>query len=178
MFKGQVLAVIFGGTLWLGCGGGDEGTGDGNSSSCPRPARACDRGGSADTDGEPAQTYPVLAYLQEEALPEVGGALPANAKYVPANPTMLFSLKIGAMMEKGGYADLIKSPLFKEALAEVGDEAMMALIQTPPRVVWMTQPMHVHITMKAPEEEAAWQRQPSSEASWPPSKTPRHCAQR
>ena len=157
MFKGQVLAVIFGGALWLGCGGGDEGTGDGNSSSqapvLPAPVTVVE---APDTDGEPAQTYPVLAYLQEEALPEVGGALPANAKYIPANPTMLFSLKIGAMMEKGGYAELIKSPLFKEALAEVGDEAMMALIQNPAKSgLDVTQPMHVHITMKAPEEEAA-----------------------
>ena len=46
--------------------------------------------------------------------------------------------------------------MFKEALAEVGDEAMMALIQNPAKSgLDVTQPMHVHITMQAPEEEAA-----------------------
>mgnify|MGYP004135431227 CR=1 FL=1 len=56
------------------------------------------------------------------AAPEQKFALPGSAKHLPVEVAVVVSIKAGDMMKKGGYAELVKSPVFAAISDEIDDE--------------------------------------------------------
>ena len=147
-----IPAVILTSALWIGCGksDGEGSSGDENSSSLnPGTSQAV---ANFETTGGDEASQPEakpLPKVEEPKLP-----LPANAKHLPKDNSIIISLKAGAMMKKGGYAELMKSPLMADLMAEIQDEFVLGLIQNPAAAgIDVDQPIHIFSSITPPADE-------------------------
>jgi hypothetical protein len=147
-----IPAVILTSALWIGCGksDGEGSSGDENSSALdtgtPQAVAHIETPG-----GE--QAAPLEAKPQPKP-PEPKLPLPANAKYLPKDNSIIISLKAGNMMKKGGYAELMKSPLLADLMAEIQDEFVLGLIQNPAAAgIDVEQPIHIFSSIQPPADE-------------------------
>ena len=147
-----IPAVILTSALWIGCGksDGEGSSGDENSSSLdPGTSQAV---ANFETPGGDEASQPEakpLPKVEEPKLP-----LPANAKHLPKDNSIIISLKAGAMMKKGGYAELMKSPLMADLMAEIQDEFVLGLIQNPAAAgIDVDQPIHIFSSITPPADE-------------------------
>ena len=66
---------------------------------------------SAPTAVEPPVAIPVAVTPVAKKAP--AQPLPANAKYLPSDSHVIFSVNVGQMLQKGGYRELLESPIFE-----------------------------------------------------------------
>jgi len=146
-----IPAIILTSALWIGCGkpDGDDSSSDENTSSqdtgTPQVvAHVESPGGNGDA---PIETKP-LPKVEEPKLP-----LPANSRHLPKDNSIIISLKAGAMMKKGGYAELMKSPLMAGLEQEIQDEFVLGLIQNPAAAgIDVDQPIHIFSSITPPAD--------------------------
>jgi len=147
-----IPTLILTSAIWIGCGksDGEGSSGDENSSSLdPGTSQAV---ANFETTGGDEASQPEakpLPKVEEPKLP-----LPANAKHLPKDNSIIISLKAGAMMKKGGYAELMKSPLMADLMAEIQDEFVLGLIQNPAAAgIDVDQPIHIFSSITPPADE-------------------------
>ena len=63
--------------------------------------------------------------------PKKLGALPANAKHIPAGSTVILSTRIGDLLGKGGYGDFVKSDMFQELKSILDNETAHKIMENP-----------------------------------------------
>jgi len=156
--------------LWMGCNksADEEGPADGNSSTAntAQPDAVAQKeatgGGetaaglvpnvketSAPTTLEPPVAFPVAVTPVAKKAP--AQPLPANAKYLPSDSHVIFSVNVGQMLKKGGYRELLESPIFEAMASELDDELLQAIIKDPAASgIDIAQPIHIYVKIAAP----------------------------
>jgi len=77
--------------------------------------------------------------------------LPANAKHLPANSDLLVSFKLADLLEKGGYEQLLASPMLAPLMEEFGDPTLQKLIKDPANSGLNTaEPIHIFLDVQPP----------------------------
>ncbi|MDP6903046.1 MAG: DUF4836 family protein [Verrucomicrobiota bacterium] len=101
------------------------------------------------------ETY--VAAKDEKAakvVPKKLGALPANAKHIPGGATVILSANIGELLEKGGYADFLKSDMFQELKGMLENETAQKIMENPAASgIDIYQPVYLYMNFGAPAEE-------------------------
>ena len=160
--------------LWMGCNkSADEKESAGGGSAAPstaHPIVAANK--EATEDGKPTglvanveETSTPPALEQSVDVPVVAtplavtpaakaapaGPLPANAKHLPADSHMIFSINVGQMLKKGGYKELLESPIFEAMASELDDELLQTIIKDPAASgIDIAQPIHIFVKVEAP----------------------------
>ncbi len=81
--------------------------------------------------------------------PEAVKELPSNAKYLPADAVIAFSVEPGQLLKKADHAKLMKSKPVAELLEELGNEMITNLLTNPEESgLAMDQPMHLYAQME------------------------------
>ena len=154
--------------LWIGCNksADEEGPADGNSSTANTgqpiavaQKEATDGGEAAGLQANVEEISTPTVLEQPVAAPVAEAVparpLPANAKHIPANSTMIVSINVGQMLKKGGYKELLKSPIFEAMAEELDDELLLAIIKDPGASgIDIAQPIHIFATVTAPADDA------------------------
>ena len=161
--------------LWIGCNksADEEGPADGNSSTANTGQPIAVAQKEATEGGEtaaglvpnveetstpnalgspvatPVVATPVAVTPVAKAAP--AGPLPANAKHLPADSHMIFSINVGQMLKKGGYKELLESPIFEAMASELDDELLQAIIKDPAASgIDIDQPIHIFVKVATP----------------------------
>ena len=104
---------------------------------------------SAPTALEPPVAIPVAVTPVAKKAP--AQPLPANAKHLPADSHMIFSINVGQMLKKGGYKELLESPIFEAMASELDDELLQTIIKNPAASgIDIAQPIHIYVKVAAP----------------------------
>ena len=104
---------------------------------------------SAPTAVEPPVAIPVAVTPVAKKAP--AQPLPANAKYLPSDSHVIFSINVGQMHEKGGYRELLESPIIEAMASELDDELLQAIIKNPAASgIDVAQPIHIYVKVAAP----------------------------
>ena len=104
---------------------------------------------SAPTALEPPVATPVAVTPVAKKAP--AQPLPANAKHLPADSHVIFSINVGQMLKKGGYKELLESPIFEAIASELDDELLQAIIKDPAASgIDIAQPIHIYVKVAAP----------------------------
>ena len=105
------------------------------------------------TSDTTAQQFFVAA-KEAKAAPVKLGALPANAKHIPEGATVIISANIGELLEKGGYAEFLKSDMFQELKGIIENETAQKIMENPAASgIDIYQPVYIYVNMSKPAEE-------------------------
>ena len=159
--------------LWMGCGkSADKEKPAGGESPAPstgQPVAAPEQGvtgggetaaGQVPNVGETStpkeNTEPVVTPVVTAPVvkAEPAQALPANAKHLPADCWLIVSFKAGQMLEKGGYKEFVKSPVYQE-LVDEDTKAVLEILTKDPVAsgIDLAQPIHVFGVVDAPAKD-------------------------
>ena len=105
------------------------------------------------TSDTTAQQFFVAA-KEAKAAPVKLGALPASAKHIPEGATVVISANIGELLEKGGYAEFLKSDMFQELKGIIENETAQKIMENPAASgIDIYQPVYIYVNMSKPAEE-------------------------
>ena len=110
--QGWLLAALITAGLWIGYAN--------------EPSRSA---GNLKTSDTKAKQFFVAA-KEAKAKSVKLGALPASAKHIPEGATVIISANIGELLEKGGYAEFLKSDIFQDLRGIIENEtAIFRILQ-------------------------------------------------
>ena len=82
------------------------------------------------------------------------GGLSANTKHIPEGATVILSANVGELLEKGGYADFLKSDMFQELKGMLENETAQKIMENPAASgIDIYQPVYLYMNFGAPVEE-------------------------
>ncbi|HBU58823.1 MAG TPA: hypothetical protein DEB48_03160 [Verrucomicrobiales bacterium] len=134
--QGWLLAALITAGLWIGYAN--------------EPSRSA---GNLKTSDTKAKQFFVAA-KEAKAKSVKLGALPASAKHIPEGATVVISANIGELLEKGGYAEFLKSDIFQDLRGIIENETAQKIMENPAASgIDIYQPVYIYVNMSEPAEE-------------------------